>query len=59
MRAVDELKATKQPSEQPEEEGAADGGARGQDSTSTATFNMQQVGPMFLCRTLNAKMSTK
>ena len=51
MRAVEELKAQKQLSEQPEEEGTSDGsGARadGDDSTSTATFNMQQVS----CSTL-------
>ena len=46
MRAVEELRAQKQLSEQPEEEGGADvSGARaeGGDLTSSATFNMQQV----------------
>jgi protein polybromo-1 len=46
MRAVEELRAQKQLSEQPEDDGGADGsGARaeGGDSTPSATFNMQQV----------------
>ena len=44
MRSVEELKAQKQLSEQPEDETTPDGNeAKGEDSTSTATFNMQQV----------------
>ena len=44
MRAVEELRAQKQLSEQPEEDGGAtEGQNEGGDATNTATFNMQQV----------------